>query len=424
MPLRRRGPRLAAAAAVAAAAVLALMVGFLTPWHPLSGATVHAARLTDYFTAAQIDRSQAYFEAVRWASWTNLVLGLVTAAVLGFTRVGRLVVAWVRRHLRIWWLQVIALVLVVVGVERLVTLPAAAWAHHVGRDYGLSTQSWAAWSLDVVKSLGISFGVSAVGMLALVGLARRFTRTWFIPASAGAAVLVLSVSFAYPVVFEPAFNSFTPLPDSPLRTRLLDLAARDGVQVSDVLVADASRRTTALNAYVSGFGSTKRIVIYDTLLDSTPDAQIELIVAHELGHATSDDVLVGTVEGALAAALALLLLYLALRPARLRAPVGAGSVGDPAIVLVVLGLVTVVGFAVLPVQNAVSRHVEARADAHSLGLTGRPRTFIELQQRLAVANLSHLTPNPVLAFWFDDHPSTLDRIGMGLAWERLHDEER
>ena len=84
------------------------------------------------------------------------------------------------------------------------------------------------------------------------------------------ALLVVLVSFAYPVVVEPVFNKFTPMPDGPLRTSLLQLAREDGVPVKDVLVADASRRTTSLNAYVSGIGATRRIVVYDTLVDTAP----------------------------------------------------------------------------------------------------------------------------------------------------------
>ena len=305
-------------------------------------------------------------------------------------------------------------------IQLVVALPTEAWAEGVYRSYGLSTQTWGSWALDQLKSLAIGLILTSLGLVLLVGLARRFSRTWFLPAAAGAGALVIVLSFAYPIVIEPVFNKFTPLPDGPLRTQILALAHRDGVAVSDVLVADASRRTTALNAYVSGFGSTKRIVLYDTLLRSTPDKQIELIVAHELGHATRDDVLVGTLEGAVVAVMAIVGLFIVLRPERLRRRVGAGSMRDPAIVPVVLALAAFATFASLPVENTISRHIEARADAHSLDLTRDPGDFIKMQRRLAVTNLNHLDPNPVLSDLFNNHPPPLDRIGMALAWERLH----
>jgi len=408
-----------AALATATVTFVGLVV-VLTPWDRLPGARVTPAVVSDYFTPAQISRSNAFFAAARWPSWLSLILGLVVVIVVGLTPLGRRLVSLVRRRVRGWWQQVICLVVAVTALQQVVTLPTAAWSQHVALRYGLATQSWPSWVLDVVKSFAISVMLTSLALVLLVGLARRFTRTWFLPAAVGAGALVLAGSFAYPLVVEPVFNTFVPLQDGPLRTHLLALAAEDGVQVSDVLVADASRRTTALNAYVSGFGSTKRIVVYDTLLDSTPDSQIELIVAHELGHATSDDVLVGTLEGAVAAAMAVLALFIALRPDRLRRAVGAGSAGDPAVVPVVLALAAVVTLLGSPVQNAVSRQIEARADAHSLDLTGDSVDFIKLQRRLAVTNIAHLEPNPVLAFWFNSHPATLDRIGMALAWERLH----
>jgi STE24 endopeptidase len=409
---------------LACAVGFVVMVGLLTPWHPLPGAHISAAAESDYFSSAQIARSNAFFDAARWPSWLDLLVGLATAVTLGFTGLGRTLVSLVRRRVRRWWLQVVVLVAAVYVVEWLLRLPLAGWGEHLSLEYGLSTESWTAWLLDAVKSLAVAVVLTAVVLLLLVGLARRFTRTWFVPAAVGAAALVVAGSFAYPVVIEPLFGNFTPLPAGHLRTELLDLAHRDGVTVSDVLVADASTRTTELNAYVSGFGSTKRIVIYDTLLTSTPDRQIELIVAHELGHATKDDVLVGTLEGAVAAAMAVFALFIVLRPQRLRRRVGAGSMGDPAIVPVVLALFAVATFLASPVQNTVSRHIEARADAHSLDLTRDPVDFIKMQRRLAVTNLNHLEPNPILSFWFNNHPPPLDRIGMALAWERLHPRTR
>jgi STE24 endopeptidase len=422
MAMRSRGVLIASAGLVMGAAALTVMIVVWTPWHPLGDVSIPSPPPSEYFSAGQIDREQSYFEAARWPSWIGLAIQLAVAVVLGFTPVGRRLVALARRAVRRWWLQVPVLTLGFLLIERIATLPTGAWAHQIARDYGLTNQGWAGWARDLATSLAVTVVVLSLVMLAAVGLARRFTRTWFVPAAAGAVALVFAGSFVYPVAIEPLFNRFTSLPDGPLRTHLLELAKQSDVKVDDVLVADASRRTTTLNAYVSGFGATKRIVVYDTLLKSASDREIELIVAHELGHASSDDVLIGTIEGSVAAAMAVLAMFLALRPTRLRRPVGAGSVGDPAIVPVVLALVALVSFFALPLQNAVSRQIEARADAHSLNLTRDPTGFIQMQERLAVTNLDHLDPNPVLSFWFASHPTTMSRIGMALAWERLHGE--
>ncbi|MGH3447332.1 MAG: M48 family metallopeptidase [Nocardioidaceae bacterium] len=418
-----RTPRAAVLLLVVLAVAFVVMAAVLTPWHPLSGADPRAAPVHDYFSRAQIARSGDFFAAARWPSWLGLLVSLVVAVAVAFTPFGRALVVVVRRRVRWWWVQVIVLVVAVTLVQTIARLPFTAWSHHVARDWGLSTAGWGGWTVDLSKTFAVSVVLTSIAMVILVALARRLPRLWYLPVAGATGALVMVMSFAYPVVVQPIFNNFTPLHHGKLRADLLRLAHEDGIEVSDVLVSDASRRTSALNAYVSGFGATKRIVVYDNLLRSTPRAQIELIVAHELGHAKHRDVLVGTVEGAVASAGAVVGLFLVLRPRLLRRRVRAKSVGDPAIVPVVLGLAVLGSFVAAPVQDTISRHVEARADAHSLHLTHDPGDFVGMQQHLALVNLNHLTPNPVLSFWFGTHPTTLERIGMGVAWQERHGDQ-
>jgi STE24 endopeptidase len=227
-------------------------------------------------------------------------------------------------------------------------------------------------------------------------------------------------SFLYPLVIEPAFNRFEPMPPSALRSELFALAERSGTPVDDVLVADASRRTTALNAYVSGFGSSRRIVVYDTLLDRLPDDQIESIVAHELGHVANDDVLTGTLIGALgsAAAVALLGWLLGWTPLLRRA--GADSAGDPRVVGLLLFLTAAGTLLATPVQGGVSRQVEARADLHALDLTGDPAAFTAVQEELGVANLSDPDPPAAWHWFFGTHPTTAQRVAFAADWAETH----
>ncbi len=235
-----------------------------------------------------------------------------------------------------------------------------------------------------------------------------------------AAALVAVGSFAYPLVVEPVFNRFTPLPAGELRTELLALAERDGVQVDDVLVADASRRTTALNAYVSGFGSSRRIVVYDTLVRTAPAPEVELVVAHELGHAEERDVLYGTLYGALGTAAVVCLAGLLLGSAPVRRRTGADGMGDPAIVPLLLLVVSAGTLVLGPATNLVSRRIEARADVHALDLTRDPATFIAVQRRLALTNLDDLAPDPVAYAFFATHPGTVERIALAREWRRLN----
>jgi STE24 endopeptidase len=400
-------------------AALVLGIALTTPRHvrpdPPGGHTpVSTSR---DFTPAQVARESAFHRALRPGSYGGLLTSLVLAGVLGLTPLGARLVGlvgggWLRQAL--WG----GVALTVLG--QALTLPFAAWAQHVRRRYGLSRQPWSGWGADVVKSVLLAAVLTMVVAVAFVGLARAFPRTWWVWTAGGAAALVVALSFGYPVVVEPLFNKFTPMAAGPLRTDLLDLAARDHVKVSDVLVADASRRTTALNAYVSGFGASRRIVVYDTLLRQASPAEVRLVVAHELGHAKRQDVLSGTALGALGAAAAMVAAYLLLGWSRLLAAAGVDGPGDARVLPLLFLLAALAGLATQPAQAWVSRQIEARADRHALDLTRDPDTFVTMQKRLAVTNLSDLDPNPVDYVLFTDHPTAPQRIAMARDWALAH----
>jgi STE24 endopeptidase len=414
--------RTALVAALLLGVAVAVVIAIRTPWtvlpEPPGGHT--AVDPTAGLSSAQVDRAEAFAALLRPASVFSLALGLAASAVFGLTRLGGRLVRAVAAPLGGGWVwQVLLGVLSLSVIGRLLTLPIAAYAEVVRHRYGLSTRGWGLWLRDVSVSTGIDAGLTALGLLALVWLARRAPRTWWAWGALGAAALVVVGSFLWPVVVEPAFNSFQSLPAGQLRSDLLELADRNGTPVQDVLVSDASRRTTALNAYVSGFGSTRRIVVYDTVLDQLPDEQIESIAAHELGHVAADDVLTGTLMGALGAAAGVAALGWLLSIGPLRRRTGAQSPGDPRVVPLVLFLLAVGTLVSTPVQNRVSRHIEARADVHALDLTADPVAFVQLQQDLAVTNLSDPDPPAAWQWFFGSHPTTAQRVAIARDWERL-----
>jgi STE24 endopeptidase len=402
---------------------LAVVIAVVTPWQllptPPGGRT--PVDPSAAFTPAQVARAEDFAAALRPASLVSLVLGLLVSAVFGLTHAGAATARTVARPLGGGWAwQVLLGSLVIMVVGRLATLPIAAYGEMIRHRYGLSTRGWGLWARDVATSTGINAGITALGLLAVVGLARRAPRSWWAWAGGGAAALVVVGSFLYPLLIEPAFNRFEPMPASALRTELFALAERSGTPVQDVLVADASRRTTALNAYVSGFGSTRRIVVYDTLLDQLPDDEIESIVGHELGHVSNDDVLTGTLIGAVGAGAGVALLGWLLGSAPLLRRAGASGPGDGQVVGLLLFLFAVGTLLSTPVQNLVSRHLEARADLHALDLTQDPASFIAVQRELGVTNLSDPDP-PVIWQWaFGTHPTVPQRIAFAQDWQREH----
>ena len=170
------------------------------------------------------------------------------------------------------------------------SLPVGAIARERAKDVGLVTQDWIGFLGDFAKSQAIGAVLGgAGGALLIVGM-RRLGRRWWIAGTAVVIAFGVAITYASPIVLDPLFNKFTPLEEGRLRTEVLDLARRAGVDVGQVYVIDASRRTTAANAYVTGIGHTKRVVLYDNLLKDFTPAETRLVVAHELGHVNHDDV--------------------------------------------------------------------------------------------------------------------------------------
>jgi STE24 endopeptidase len=405
------------AVALVGCLIAVLVTVLLTvPFPVLAGAHPHLDVTRD-FTAGQIAREQAYHSAIRPPAYLSLALSLIVAGLLGVTRLGSRLVGRLPGH---WTVKAIGGTVLVLALGQVATLPFDVQTERVLRRYGLSTQDWNGWTNDLLTGLGIKVVTTSLVVLVVLALARRLPTTWWAWGGIATALLVVVGSFAYPVVVEPAFNHFTSLQAGQLRTDLLALAKRDGVPVDDILVADASKRTTAENAYVSGFGSTRRVVLYDTLLHDDTDKQVELIVAHELGHAKQNDVLHGTLIGAFAGAAGICALYLLLSRGAVQRRIGVRSAGDPRVVPLVLFLGVLTPLLLSPATNLLSRHIEARADLHSLDLTRDPATFISSQKQLAVTALSDLHPNPVIYQLFFDHPSGPERIAFAREWERLH----
>ncbi|MFC4532238.1 M48 family metallopeptidase [Sphaerisporangium dianthi] len=411
------GPRAAGAALVVLGVALGVVVAVTTPWRPLpaSAPAVVPDPARD-FSPAQIARADAFDAAVNVPAYLSLAVTLAVAGVLVLTPAGAWVVGRVKGP---WWLRALLGVVGLSAVSLALKWPLGMWYETRLRQYGLSTQRWPEWSADRLKSFAVQTVLVAIMVVAVVWLARRGPRRWWAPAAAGAFLLTVAASFVYPLVVEPLFNDFTPLPAGRLRSDLIAMASRDGVPVEDVLVADASRRTTALNAYVSGFGATRRIVVYDTLLRA-PAGEIELVVAHELGHAKRGDVLYGTLVGALGAAAGACLLYLLVSLPVLRRRTGVASAADPRSVGVLLGLMSLLTVLSGPAQNLVSRQIEARADVHALDLTRDAATFAAMQRRLALTNISDLTPNAFEYLMYASHPTTAQRLAAARSWARLN----
>ncbi|WP_033341218.1 M48 family metallopeptidase [Catenuloplanes japonicus] len=413
-------PRWWAVLTLGGLAVALLAVALLTiPWQRAPAPRADQVAALGTLPGEQVAHAREFRSTLRPATWGGLALGLVLALLLGLTPLGaRLVELCGRPFGDHWTAQALLGGFAVVLAGDLLTLPISAWRHTVLVRYGLSTQGWGGWATDLLKSYAVSAVIGGLVLLGFYALTRFAPQWWWAFGAAGAATLVVLLSFVLPVLVEPVFNRFTPMADGPLRTELMQLAARDGVPVREVLVADASRRTRAVNAYVSGFGPTRRIVVYDTLIEEATPEEVASVTAHELGHAKDNDVFTGTLLGALGAAAAVIALYLlGSWPGLLRAA-GVDSIGEPRAIALVIAVVTVAGLLSSPFQAFVSRRIEARADTHALTLTGDPATFESMQARLSTVNLGDPDPPRWEYLYGATHPSTVERMAAARAYAR------
>ena len=369
------------------------------------------------FTPEELERARRYHRPLYFVLLVDATLGLVALSLLAFTRVGSWLYAVVDEIP--WWGRALLFPILVLGVLTVLRLPLSFWRGHVReRGWGFSTQTAGGWLLDRAKGFVVTAVLSALAVLAFVALARAVPGAWPAAAAPGAALLVLALGFAGPIVLEPLFNRLRPLGDAALAGEMRALAERAGVPVRDVLVADASRRTRRENAYVSGLGRTRRIVLFDNLLEASEPRQIKLVVAHELGHRRARHVERGTLLAMAGAAAVVLVLWGLLSWPALLEAIGASGPGDPRVapfLFLVVGVFELIG---LPLGAALSRRWEREADRSSLELTRDPQAFESAHRRLARANLADLEPPRAFYALLFSHPTPPERIAAARAWAR------
>ncbi|MCL4286663.1 MAG: M48 family metalloprotease, partial [Thermoleophilia bacterium] len=341
------------AVALAAATVAELAVVLLAP--ASSGPEPDAAAAAGWFDPARAEAARDFQAGQRVLFLAGVGIELAALAALALGRPRRLRRLLVRLGAR----PVLGAAAAGAGISlllALLALPTGLIAHGRAVDVGLATQGIGDWLADRGRGAAIAAVLAAAGAAILIALQRRLPRLWWAPATAVVVAYAIVGTWLAPVVLAPVFNDFEELPPGPARHALLDLAARAGVAVGDVYEVDASRRSTGVNAYVDGIGSSRRIVLYDNLLDRADAPALRAVVAHELGHVADHDLRRGLLFVAIVAPLGMLLVALAGTALASRGGARPGAAAAlPAFAL----LITLVGFALSLAGNQLSRRVEA-----------------------------------------------------------------
>jgi STE24 endopeptidase len=347
-------------------------------------------------------RARAYHRPLYLALLVDTGLAAAVLAALAWSALGR----WLYDPLASLPAAAVAAAYaaIVVVLSKAVGAPLALWrGWWRERRWGFSTQSLGSWLADLAKSLGISVVLTAAAWTGAVVLARALPGWWALPAGVALALAVFLLVFVAPVLLEPLFNRFQPLADAGLAAELRSLAERAGVPVRDVLVADASRRTTKVNAYVSGIGRTRRVVLFDTLLDATDPGGLRVVVAHELGHRRDRHVTKLTLLAMAGAAAAVAVIW-AVLGTRVAQP---NTLPEALLLVLALEVVT------LPAGAWLSRRWER-------DLTEEPDAFARVHRQLARRNLADLEPPRAAYLVLFSHPTPPERLALGDAWRAAH----
>ena len=311
---------------------------------------------------------------------------------------------------------VVIYVLLLLALTECGSLPIAFYnGFLLERRYGLSNERLSAWLKDQVKSLALGAVLSTGAAAIVYGFIRRSPEGWWLPTGATFAALIVGLANLAPVLLLPLFYRVKPLDREALRSRLIALADRAGARVLGAYELGLGDKTKKANAALAGLGSTRRILVSDTMLAQYTDEEIEVVLAHELAHHVHGDIWKGILfESGLIVAgfyVASRILAIAAQPAGLAGP--ADPAGLP-ILLLAAGAVSLVS---LPAAHAMSRAYERSADRFALELTRNPEAFVSAMRRLGAQNLAEEDPSRLIQWLFYSHPPIRERISAAQAYK-------
>lgn len=307
-------------------------------------------------------------------------------------------------------LQVLLYFVILMLVYQVVVAPLAYYSGYMlPHRYGLSVMSIRGWLRDLLVGLALELVLGMLAVELIYLLLATQPQTWWVWVAL--AMLFFSVGMANlaPVLLFPLFYKYRPLEEGALTARLLALAERAHTKVRGVYTFDMSSKTTAANAALMGLGNTRRIVLGDTLLQSYSDEEIEVVLAHELGHHVHNDIWKLIALQSLLTLVGLYIANLLFHQAVETQHLYTGF-ADPATLPLLLALVALFSLVVMPISNGYSRRVEYQADEYALQSTGMVEPFKSAMSRLANQNLAEAEPSPLVEFIFYSHPSMQKRL--------------
>ncbi len=296
----------------------------------------------------------------------------------------------------------------------LLGIASSYWRYRLRKEYGVSTQGWTAWLWDQFRGLLLSSAFSIPAALFLLYLISSGGVYWWLEAAAAFIFAGAAYSRLFPLLFARFFYRIRPMHEGEMKERVRKVLSRLGLERMEVFTMNESSRSGNANAFVTGLGRGRKIVLFDNLLEKFAPPEVESILAHELGHYVRRDTAAAAAIGVGTALSTAFIMSLVLRP--LLDSGAVYSVHDPSMLLWLLLAAGAFQFALSPLLNMHSRRVERRADLFALGLTGDPVAFISGEKRLCDINMMDDSVRGLRKILFASHPPTADRIADGERW--------
>jgi len=363
-------------------------------------------------------RSNAYFEGGYWLILWDFLYGAIVALILLNLRwsakmrdLSERVTRFKPVHTFVYWLQYLVLTSVLIFP---LTVYEGYFREH---KYGLATQTFGPWLGDQLKALGVGLVLGGLLVVVLFGIVRRLPRTWWIWGSVVTILFTIFGVLIAPVYIVPIFNKVTRLDDPKVVDPILSMARANGIPAKDVYTMDASRQSTRMSANVSGFANTMRITLNDNLLRRGSPEEIQAVMGHEMGHYVMNHIYKFIMFNAIETVLFFALLYWGLGWSLQRwgEKWQIRSVGDTAVVPLVVLLALAYGFVTTPIDNTMIRTQEKEADMFGLNAARQPDGFA--QAAIHLGEYRKMNPAPIEEFIFFDHPSGRNRIYAAMRWK-------
>jgi len=344
--------------------------------------------------------------------FAEFFIGLGILALLLFSGFSARMRDWaqiVKARFFVIWLFLILFIV----AEYVISLPFHIYRGFVVEsDFGFMNQTFMEWWRDDLLGLLIGIAVGIIPMWFLYSLINKTRKWWAWFAVVSIPFLVFFIVIA-PVVISPMFNEFEPLKDKQLEESILALASKAGIEGSDVFQVDGSKQSAKINAYVTGLFGSKRIVLYDTMIDNFERDEIEFVMGHEMGHYVMHHIWWKLLIIVLFIAFAFWLMNKTIHPVigRFKDRFGFDRLGDIASLPLIMVFISVISFVFNPINNGASRYWEHQSDIYGMEITDVSGESAAIAfDKLSVFNLSDPDPHPIIEFWFYSHPTLKKRM--------------